>query len=53
MTIIGFAAFYIEEVGGNGNESYVTGRFMKTVYSGDWEDDNNKDFGLYAVKLVK
>ena len=53
VTIIGFAAFYIEEVGGSGNDSYVTGRFMKTIYSGDWDEENGKDFGLYAVKLVE
>ncbi|TCS83336.1 putative Flp pilus-assembly TadE/G-like protein [Tepidibacillus fermentans] len=53
VKIIGFASFYIENVGGNGNDSYVTGRFMKNIYSGDWDDENTKDSGLYAVKLVK
>ncbi|MFV9510502.1 pilus assembly protein TadG-related protein [Tepidibacillus sp. LV47] len=53
VTIIGFAAFYLEEVGGNGNQSYVTGRFLKTIYSGDWNDENQHDIGLYAVKLVE
>jgi len=53
VNIIGFVAFYIETVGGNGNQSIITGRFMKSIYSGDWDNSNTNDSGLYAVKLVK
>ena len=51
-TIVGFAAFYLEGVLGNGNESIIQGRFLKTVSPGDWDQSGENDFGLYAVKLV-
>ena len=53
VVILGFAAFYLEGVTGNGNESTVQGRFLKMVYPGDWEDSNQNQFGLYAAKLVQ
>jgi len=53
VTIVGFAAFYLEDFIGNGNESYIKGRFLKTIYPADWEEANGKNFGLYAVKLVE
>ncbi|GBF10520.1 pilus assembly protein TadG-related protein [Tepidibacillus sp. HK-1] len=53
VTIVGFAAFYLEGFTGNGNESRITGRFIKTLYSGDWISSGENQFGLYAVKLVR
>lgn len=52
VTIVGFAAFYLEGVPGNGNDSRVEGRFLKTIFPGDWDETGQSDFGLYAVKLV-
>ncbi|MDI6869857.1 MAG: pilus assembly protein TadG-related protein [Bacillota bacterium] len=54
--VVGFAAFWLEGVGGEGNENYVTGRFMQlltregTAGSGD---DSSYDYGLYTYWLIK
>lgn len=68
VQITGFAAFFIESVAGNGTESIITGRFIKTLVPGnktEWnltdllKEENNmysgisaEDFGLYTPKLV-
>lgn len=52
VTIVGFAAFYLEDVSGSGNESIIEGRFMETVFPGDWGDSWDNYYGLSAVKLV-
>jgi Flp pilus assembly protein TadG len=50
VEITGFAAFFLEGVGGSGNENYVVGRFVKMVVSG--ELGGGTDYGAYAVKLL-
>ncbi|WP_425801577.1 pilus assembly protein TadG-related protein [Desulfitobacterium sp. Sab5] len=68
VQVTGFAAFFVENVTGNGNESIVTGRFLKTLTSNgktggsltdllkEETDINNgtsaEDFGLYTPKLI-
>jgi len=68
VQIVGFAAFFLEGVAGNGNDSVVTGWFIQTLTSnGDTsaklsdllkiEQDMesgiaSNDFGLYTPKLV-
>ncbi len=52
VVIVGFAAFYLEDVTGNGNESFIKGRFLQLVYPGDWDATGQSDYGAYAVKLV-
>lgn len=68
VKIMGFAAFFLEGVAGNGNNSIVTGWFIRTLVpnnltSGSLTDLNNtvydmehggssNDFGLYSPKLV-
>lgn len=68
VQVTGFAAFFLEGVSGNGTDSIVTGRFIKTLIpSGktggtlaellkqvtDMENGNSAiDYGLYAPKLV-
>jgi len=44
--------FLVNEVLGQGTDSYITGTFVKTVTSGEI-DFNAKDFGLYGVKLQR
>ncbi len=51
VVIAGFARFYLEEVTGSGSESIVTGRFLKTIMSGEL-GDIEEDFGLKGVKLI-
>lgn len=69
VQIVGFAAFFLEGVAGNGNNSIVTGWFMRTLVSNDhtvaslsdllkMENDMDNggasaDFGLYTPKLVE
>jgi len=68
VQIVGFAAFFLEGVAGNGNDSVVTGWFIRTLTAnGDTsaklsdllktEQDMesgvaSNDFGLYTPKLV-
>ncbi len=51
VQIVGFAAFFIESVGGTGNDCYVQGRFVQTITQGDI-DINQTDYGLRAIKLI-
>ncbi len=57
-TVVGFAAFWLESVGGEGRENYVTGRFMQLLTSNEdggvgSGDDSTYDFGLYSYRLVE
>lgn len=68
VEIVGFAAFFLEGVAGNGNESVVTGWFIRTLVSNGQTSTNladllnteedmengeaSNDFGLYTPKLV-
>lgn len=68
VQIVGFAAFFLEKVAGNGNDSIVTGWFIRTLASNgetsaklsdllkteqDMESGvASNDFGLYTPKLV-
>lgn len=51
VQIVGFAAFFIEGVAGNGNECYVQGRFIQTITEGEM-GINQIDYGLRSVKLT-
>ncbi len=52
VQITGFASFFLEGGVGSGNKSEVTGRFIKTVASGEVSDTQN-DYGLYGVRLME
>jgi len=52
VQIIGFAAFFLEGVGGSGKDSYVYGKFMKAVMPGD-VGGYVGDYGLYGAKLIR
>ncbi|AHF06872.1 TadE/TadG family type IV pilus assembly protein [Desulfitobacterium metallireducens] len=68
VQITGFAAFFLEGVSGNGTDSIITGRFIKTLITSGktggtlaellkQEEDMKSgtsgiDYGLYAPKLV-
>lgn len=68
VQIVGFAAFFLEGVAGNGNDSVVTGWFIETLASNSNTSANlsdllnteqamengvaSNDFGLYTPKLV-
>lgn len=55
-TIVGFAAFWLEGVGGSGNQNYITGRFMQLLTSdgeGGTGDDTSYNYGLYTYRIIK
>lgn len=58
VEVVGFAAFFLEGVGGSGHNNYVVGRFLKMMVSNDDGSINESgagtstDFGLYSYKLV-
>ena len=51
VTIIGFAAFYVTYY----DMKVIKGEYRKQIYQGGWSKNEaeDKDFGLYSVKLVK
>jgi hypothetical protein len=52
VKIVGFAKFFLIGVEGHGRESIVTGKFLRTVTTGEL-DETQTDFGLKGVKLIK
>ncbi|MBP2651623.1 MAG: hypothetical protein H6Q74_2448 [Firmicutes bacterium] len=52
VTIVGFAAFFLEGVGGSGNNNYVTGQFIEMVQSGDLSTADTY-YGVYNIKLTQ
>jgi len=52
VKVIAFSMFLVDQVMGQGTESYITGKFVRTVTSGEL-DFNASDFGLYGVKLSR
>lgn len=52
VLIVGFAAFFLEGVGGHGNDNYVTGKFMQMVMPGDISTEAT-GYGLYGSTLIK
>lgn len=59
VKILGFAAFFIENVSGSGNDCFITGRFLETLVSLGREaspldpaSQPANDYGLYSVKLL-
>ncbi|MBO8126929.1 MAG: Tad domain-containing protein [Firmicutes bacterium] len=57
VKVVGFAAFFLEGVGGSGHNNYVVGRFLKMMVSNndgsiDESGGAGTDFGVYSYKLV-
>ncbi len=52
VLIVGFSAFFLEGVGGQGHNNYVTGKFMQMVMPGDIST-SVADYGLYGSTLIK
>ena len=51
VTIVGFAAFYLEDVEAKGNDATIRGRFIRLVIDG--EIAAGPDYGLLAYQLIK
>lgn len=52
VQIVGFAAFFLEGVGGSGNKNYVMGKFMQMVIPGD-TGTGATTYGLYGARLIE
>jgi len=52
VRIVGFASFFLEGVAGSGNDSIVTGKFIKMVGKGEMSETQT-DYGLSSVKLYQ
>mgnify|MGYP005840617845 CR=1 FL=1 len=52
VTIVGFAAFFLDGFTSHGNESWIRGYFVKELTSAAQAIDG-PDFGLRAVKLIR
>jgi len=52
VQIVGFAAFFLEGVGGSGNDNYVTGKFLKMYDMGE-TDGAGTDYGLRNIRLIE
>lgn len=50
VQIVGFGAFFLEGVGGSGNQNYVTGRFIRMYIVGD--QGTGTDYGVRNVRLI-
>jgi len=51
VVIVGFAAFFIEEVDRHAGQTDVTGRFVQFTSNGDIDEDA-PDLGFYGMKLT-
>ncbi len=52
VKIVGFAKFFLIGVAGQGRNSIVTGKFIRTIMTGEL-GETHTDFGLKGVKLIK
>lgn len=52
VLIVGFAAFFLEGTGGQGNDNYITGKFRQMVVPGDISAEAT-NYGLYGSTLIK
>jgi hypothetical protein len=51
VTIVGFAAFYLEDVEAQGNRAVIRGRFVEHLIDG--EIGSGVNYGLLAYRLVQ
>ena len=52
ITVVGFAQFYVEDVGKKSGQTEIQGRFLRRVTTGEI-DQTITDYGTYAVKLIR
>ncbi len=50
VVVVGFAAFFIEDIEKKAGQAEVTGRFVQYTTNGELDEDA-PDLGLYAMKL--
>lgn len=52
VTIVGFAAFFLDDLVKNGGHTEIRGRFVKCLTEGEI-DENGVGYGLFGIKLVE
>ena len=58
VKVVGFAAFFVEDYTGSGNDSFIRGRFLQTLASSGRDNSSSgstgetTDFGLSVTKLM-
>ncbi len=52
VKIVGFAAFFLEDVIDNGGKTEVSGKFIRKLDEGEIGEAAN-DFGLFGIKLIE
>ncbi len=58
VEVVGFAAFFVEDYTGSGNDSFIKGRFLQTLVSSGRDNssisgtEESTDFGLSVTKLM-
>lgn len=52
VTIIGFAAFFLDDVEESGGQAEIRGRFVKIIGEGKI-DESAEEYGLFGVRLVE
>ena len=53
VTIVGFAAFFVEGVEGSGNKNNVTGYFLERIPPEGMEYDNDPDQAYYGLAVAR
>jgi len=53
VKVVGFAAFFLEYVGGQGNRNYVVGKFIRMYHTGSLTSEGNADYGLRGIRLIQ
>ena len=51
VTVVGFAEFFIEEIGRQSGQTKIQGRFIR-FSGGGVIDESAPDYGLYGIKLI-
>lgn len=52
VTVVGFAAFFLEDVQKRGGDTEIKGRFLKKISEGEI-DENSIGYGLFGTKLIE
>jgi hypothetical protein len=52
VIVVGFAAFFLDNVVKNNGKTEITGRFLKRIGDGKI-DENGEGYGLFGTKLVE
>lgn len=52
IKVVGFAAFFLEGLAGNGGHTEIVGRFVRYIADGDCSDYQT-DYGVKGIKLIR